>query len=369
VENSRQVGDDVDSGFGHPVTFDIRHPAPMRILPRLRQRVIYLLPLAVLAAAIIARVVAPDLLARLSLIAFDLYQRAAPRQAVNSPIRIIDIDDNSLKEIGQWPWPRTTVAKVVDRLADAGAAVVAFDIDFADPDRTSPKLLLPLIAQNGVGAAEAEKLLASVPDPDQVLAQAMRKVPVVTGFILTPHGASRPPVAKAGFAFAGADPLGHVDKFTKVVPNLPALEAAAAGDGFLNQYPDWDHVVRRVPLILQLNGTPYPSLAAEAMRVAFGASTYVGRAAGANGENDFGEPTGLTAIRIGPVTVPTDSAGRVWVHYARDDPNLTISAAQVLAGKFDPALISGHIVLVGTSASGVINDLQATPLSPALPGG
>jgi adenylate cyclase len=340
----------------------------MRILPRFRQGVIYLLPLAVLAAAVIARIAAPDLLERLSLIAFDVYQRAAPRQAVDAPIRIVDLDDKSLKEIGQWPWPRTIVAKLVDRLAAAGAAVVAFDIDFADPDRTSPKLLLPLIAENGVGAVDAEKLLSNVPDPDQVLAQAMRKVPVVTGFILTPHGESRPPVAKAGFAFAGADPLIAVDSFTNDVPDLSPFEAAASGDGFLNQTPEWDNVVRRVPLILRLNGKPYPSLAAEAMRLAFGASTYVGRAAGANGENNFGEATGLTAIRIGPVTVPTDAAGRVWVHYARRDPRLTISAAQVLAGKFDPALISGHIVLVGTSASGVINDLQATPLYPALPG-
>ncbi len=344
------------------------HSAAMRILARFRRGVIYLLPLAVLAAAIGARLAAPDLLERLSLIAFDLYQRAAPRRPGNAPIRIVDVDDRSLAQIGQWPWPRTIVAKLVDRLAAADAAVIAFDIDFAEPDRTSPKLLLPLIAQNGVAASDAEKLLSSLPDPDQVLAAAMRKVPVVTGFILTGRGASRPPAAKAGFAFAGTDPLGHVDDFPAAVPNLPVLEAAAEGDGFLNQYLDWDHVVRRVPLILKLNGKPYPSLAAEALRVAFGASTYVGRAAGANGENNFGEDTGLTALRIGRMTVPTDAAGRVWLHYARREPARTLSAADVLAGKFDPALVAGHIVLVGTSAAGVINDLQATPLSRAVPG-
>jgi adenylate cyclase len=369
VENPPELGDDKALGSGQTASLaNSGTLSPMRIFPRFRQGAIYLLPLAVLAAAVIARVAAPDLLERLSLIAFDLYQRTAPRQPTEAPIRIVDIDDRSLKAIGQWPWPRTVVAKLVDRLSGAGAAVVGFDIDFAEPDRTSPKLLLPLIAQNGVEPADAEKLLASVPDPDQVLAQAMRKVPVVTGFILTPHGESRPPAAKAGFAFAGTAPLIAVDSFSHDVPDLPQFEAAAAGDGFLNQTPEWDNVVRRVPLILTLNGTPYPSLAAEALRVAFGASTYVGRAAGANGENNFGEATGLTAIRIGPVTVPTDSSGRVWVHYARRDPRLTISALNVLTGKFDPALIAGHIVLVGTSASGVINDLQATPLSHAQPG-
>jgi adenylate cyclase len=339
----------------------------MRILARLRHGVIYLLPLAVLAAAIGARLLAPDLLERLSLIAFDLYQRASPRQPGNAPIRIVDIDDKSLARIGQWPWPRTTLAKLVERLADAGAAVVAFDIDFAEPDRTSPKLLLPLIAQNGGAETEAQKLLAGLPDPDRALAAAMRKLPVATGFIMTDHGKNPPPAEKAGFAFAGSDPLGHVGKFTDAVTNLPMFEAAAAGNGFLNQYLDWDHVVRRVPLLLTLNGKPYPSLAAEALRLAFGASTYVGRAAGANGENNFGQNTGLTALKIGPVTIPTDAAGRVWLHFARHQPDLTLSAADVLAGHFDPALVAGHIVLVGTSAAG-LNDLQATPLARGVPG-
>ncbi len=340
----------------------------MRLFSKLRRGGLYLLPLAVLLAAIGARLVAPDLLDRLSLIAFDLYQRALPRTPGNSPIRIVDIDDKSLAKIGQWPWPRTVVAQLVDRVAKAGAAVIAFDIDFAEPDRTSPKLLLPLIAQEGVDPADAEKLLSTLPDPDQRLAAAMRQVPVVTGFILTDQGGTRAPAAKAGFAFAGDDPLGHVEKFSRVVANLPVLEAAAAGDGYLNQLPEWDNVVRRVPLILSFDGHPYPSLVAEALRLAVGATTYIGRAAGANGEKDFGQDTGLTAIRIGPLTVPTDPAGRVWLHYAPIERDRTVSAAAVLAGKFDPALFAGHIVLIGTSAAGVINDLQATPISGAVPG-
>ena len=339
----------------------------MRLLSNLRRGVLYLLPLAVLFAALAARVAAPRLLDRLSLIAFDLYQRALPRAPGNSPVRIVDIDDRSLATIGQWPWPRTIVARLVDRLAASGAAVVAFDIDFAEPDRTSPKMLMPLLARNGADTADAEKLLSTLPDPDQVLAAAMGRVPVAIGFILTDHGETRAPAQKAGFAFAGSDPLGHVDNFTRVVANLPVFEAAAAGDGFLNQLPEWDHVVRRLPLILKLNGKPYPSLAAEALRLAFGASTYIGRAAGANGEQNFGQDTGLTAIRIGPLTVPTDAAGRVWLHYARR-PDRTVSAADVLAGKFAPRLFEGDIVLVGTSAAGVINDQRATPLSPAVPG-
>jgi adenylate cyclase len=224
------------------------------------------LPLAILIVAVVVRLTASDLLERLSSFCFDIYQKTPPREAGDTPIRIVDIDDNSLKKIGQWPWPRSMVAQLVDPLRDAGAAVVAFDIDFAEPDRTAPKLLLPLLAQNGVGAEETERLLAALPDPDRRLAEAIGTMPVVTGFILTDHGEARQPLPKAGFAFAGNEPLGHVDSFPAVVTNLPQFEAAAAGNGFLNQSVEWDHVVRRVPLLMRLREKPYPSLAAEVFR-------------------------------------------------------------------------------------------------------
>ena len=227
---------------------------------------------------------------------------------------------------------------------------------------------MPLLSQAGVGEAEAEKLLAPVPDPDQRLAEAIGSLPVVTGFILTNLGDPRPPLPKASFVFLGENPLGHVDSFPAAVANLPGLEEAAAGNGFLNQSVDWDHVVRRVPLMLRLGDKPYPSLAAEALRLAVGARTYVAKAAGANNEMSFGENTGLTAIRIGQLAIPTDPAGRVWLHYAKPQRDRSVPAADVIAGNFDPAHFADHIVLVGTSAAGVVNDLQATPIAPAVPG-
>src|ERR1700751_2202402 len=130
----------------------------MRVDLALRRSLIYLVPLALLLVALSMRVTATDLLERLSLVWFDFYQKAAPRVAGEETIRIVDIDDRSLKEIGQWPWPRTVVGHLVDRLREAGAAVITCDITFAEPDHTSPKLLLPLVAQNGVGKEEAEKV-------------------------------------------------------------------------------------------------------------------------------------------------------------------------------------------------------------------
>jgi adenylate cyclase len=340
----------------------------LKIFSRLRRGgVVDLLPFAVLLVAVAARLyAAPELIDRLSFVAFDLYQRAAPRESADLPIRIVDLDDASLRRIGQWPWSRAIVAKLIDRLRDDGAAIIALDIDFAEPDRTSPRLLLPLVASTE--GEKARQLLEELPDPDNTLATALGTVPVVTGFILTNRDMGGQPAEKAGFAAAGGNPLSRVLTYQGAIPNLPGLEAAAAGNGFLNHIPDWDNVVRRVPLVLKLGDKVVPSLDAEVLRLANGARTYVLRGAGSNADLSFGEKTGLTAIGIGKLKIPTDEAGRVWLHYAKSQPDQYVSAADVLDGTVDRARIQDHLILVGTSAEGLINDAQATPMASGVPG-
>jgi adenylate cyclase len=336
----------------------------------LRRGLVYIVPLAVLLLALGARIAAPDRLDRLMLISFDLYQRIAPRPSTDSPVRIADIDNDSLKQFGQWPWPRSLDAELVDKLRAAGASIVAFDIVFSEPDRTSPKLLLDGLKQRGEVNSETVQLLSALPDPDAQLVAAIKAVPTVIGFILSEHGDTAKPLAKAGFAFAGSEPLGHVDGFPAAINNLPELQQAAAGNGFLNRFVDWDEIVRRVPLVMRLGDKPVPSLAAEILRVRAGSRvrTYVGKAAGASGETAFGQHTGLNNLRIGDIVIPTDPAGRVWLYYARPSRANYISAAKILSGDFDPALVKDRVVLIGTSANGVVNDTQATPLATHMPG-
>ncbi|MBV8888655.1 MAG: adenylate/guanylate cyclase domain-containing protein [Alphaproteobacteria bacterium] len=335
----------------------------------IRNGILYLLPLAVLAAATAARLAVPAVLDRLSLICFDLYQREAPRQPGDEPIRIVDIDDFSINKVGQWPWPRSKVAELIDKLRDAGAGVIAFDVLFSEPDRTSPRQLLPLLTEAGVGEQQAGGLLATMADPDQKLAEAMAKLPVIAGFALVDKGGNGliTPKPGSGFATAGEDPLRFVQSYAEAVGDLPALQQAAAGNGFINQYLDWDHVVRRVPLVLRFGNTPVPSLAAEALRLGQGGGSYVALGAGANTERSFGENTGLSAVRIGGVIVPTDDGGRVWIHYAPVRRDRFIPAAAILSGDFDPSQIADSIVLIGSSATG-LNDLQATPVASDVPG-
>ncbi|HEV8678523.1 MAG TPA: CHASE2 domain-containing protein, partial [Stellaceae bacterium] len=151
-----------------------------RLLSILRRGVIYWLPLALLLATALAHLVVPEEFDQLSsLVAFDVYQRLEPRDAaVDAPVLIVDIDEPSLKRVGQWPWPRSTLAQLVDRLREAGAAVIAFDVLFSEADRTSPQMLMSLLTDRGASVDEAKRLLAAMQDPDTQFAKAVAAAPV-----------------------------------------------------------------------------------------------------------------------------------------------------------------------------------------------
>jgi len=324
--------------------------------------------LVVLAGALALRMLEPAVLERAELAFFDVLQRQRPRVYQPVPVRIVDLDDATLARVGQWPWPRTRVAKLVERLTRVDAAAVVFDIVFAEPDRTSPAQMLPLWAEQGGGEGLAAEL-AGLADHDQVLADAFAAGRVVTGFVLMDHAGGRAPAPKAGMSWAGDDPARFLPDLLGAVSNLPVLDAAAAGSGsFSIPWPESDGVYRRVPLLFRSNDQLHPSLAGEALRVATGGSSYLVKTSNASGTRAFGEATGVSAVKIGSqIVVPTDAQGRVWVHFSEPVPERYVPAWHVLDGTANPALLAGHIVFVGTSAEG-LKDLRATPVSPAMPG-
>ena len=155
--------------------------------------------------------------------------------------------------------------------------------------------------------------------------------------------------------------------FNGATKNLPILDDAAHGIGAFNWTPDRDQIVRRVALIFRIGETFVPSLAAELLRVAQQATTYVLKAADASGETAFGASTGLNHIRIGTVEVPTDNSGAVYLKFRYFNKSAYIPAWKVLAGETQDSDIEGRIILIGTSAPGLL-DLRATPLDAAVPG-
>ena len=326
----------------------------------------FFLVVAVLAAATALRILDPFFLQALRLIAFDSYQRLEP-QAYDPamPVRIVDIDEDSLAHIGQWPWPRTTVARLVDQLAAQGAAAVAFDILFAEPDQTSPEQFLQRLPPEE--AERLKPLFADQPSNDAVLADAIGRSPTVLATALTGRPSDVPLEVKAGFAVAGDDPLPFLGSFAGSSQNLPILDEKASGIGAINWIPDRDQVVRRISIVFGMGNQFVPALFAEALRVAQGASTYILKASNASGEEAFGRQTGLNNIKWGGIETPTDADGAIWLQFRPSNPSAFIPAWKVLAGENDPNEVAGMIILVGTSAPG-LNDLRATPLDAALPG-
>jgi adenylate cyclase len=327
-----------------------------------------------LALAVVVRSIDPFFVQALRLIAFDSYQRLAPQPYdPDLPVRIVDIGEDSLARIGQWPWPRTTMRDLTLRLAEHKAAAIAFDIMFAEPDRNSLEAIararaerLPSAQASALAAAVAEAAAAEPPN-DDAFAAALKQSPSVLAITLTDRKGPASFTPKAGLAVAGDDPKPFIRAMAGISHGLPALEEAASGLGSINWVPSRDQVVRRTPLVYRLGDAIVPSLAAEALRVAQGATTYLLKSSNASGETALGSSTGLNHIKIGDIEIPTDADGALTLKFRESNPGAFIPAWKVLAGEVGEQEIAGKIVFVGTSAPGLL-DLRATPLDAALPG-
>lgn len=323
--------------------------------------------LTVLLAALALRIIDPAPIAQLRLIVFDNFQRLSPRPYDPAvPVRIVDIDETSLSRIGQWPWPRNRVAELTENLTRMGAAAIAFDMIFAEADRLSPREVFKSLPRSLIPDVMRQSL-ERLPSNDAAFATVLAQSPVVLGLVLSDTAPGPLPKPIGAFASAGDDPAQFLPGFSSGTGNIAELEAKAKGMGALNWVPEVDSIVRRVPIVLRGGDTLYPSLAAEALRVAQGASTYIVKASGASGEFSFGQPTGIVAVRVGQLTVPTDSTGQVWVHFSPSADKRTIPAWKIMDGSASPDEVAGRIVLIGTSAPGLY-DLQSTPLETAVPG-
>jgi adenylate cyclase len=318
-----------------------------------------------LALAVAGRIADPFFVQALRLIAFDTYQRLDP-QAYDPaiPVRVVDIDEESLKRHGQWPWPRTLMRDLVAKLTEQKAAAIAFDILFADADQNSPEQILKRLPP-----AQASRIADALGGEanDQAFAKSLDGAPVVLPIILNNRPAGAPFTPKAGVAVAGDDPRPFLRAFTGSDRNLPFLDQAAPGVGALNWIPNRDQVVRRAPMFMRLGDTIVPSLTAEALRVAQGASTYVVKSSNASGETALGRSTGLNAVRIGDIEFPIDADGAITLKFRDSNPAAFIPAWKVLAGTADASEIAGKIMLVGTSTPGLL-DLRATPLDEGIAG-
>ncbi|MBR0749723.1 adenylate/guanylate cyclase domain-containing protein [Bradyrhizobium japonicum] len=316
-----------------------------------------LMCLALLVLFAGARLWDPPPIQELRLRTFDMFQLIDPRHKMARPVTIVDIDDKSLAKLGQWPWPRTRIADLIQNLTSNGAVTIGFDMVFSEADRLNPDL----VASQMRDLDDATRArLRELPTNDQVLSEAIKRSRVVLGETGQPAISSE--IDKT-LPFTGVATVGEegaerfLFEFPGLLRNVPVIEKVATGRGLFSIKTERDGMIRRVPLIMRAQGNIMPSLSLEILRVVTGTPTLLVRT----------DKTGVRAVRLKGVEIPTDKNGQLWVHYARQDPSIYISAADVLDNTVPPARIAGKLVLVGTSAVG-LNDLKTTPVSSTMPG-
>lgn len=319
---------------------------------------------ACIACALIALyIVQPKLLNQLDLKIYDTYLRSLP-QGTPSPLPVlIDIDEQSLARYGQWPWPRYRLAALVDKLGQAGAACIALDILLAEPDRTSPLRLQSQLYRDFGLTISFAGLPPEIEDNDAIFAQVLRGNNVILGcyfnFSQTTSGPAGE-LASSGIierSRPGSLPAAtHVPHAFSIFMPLPEF-AAAAPVAFYNVSADPDGLVRRVPLLLATNSGLHPSLALKALMQALGAENLI---IGTNAD-------GMSSISCGNIRIPVAPDGTMPVLF-RGGTGLYpyVSAQDILEGNAT-ADLSGKIVYIGTSATG-LRDIRSTPFDQHYPG-
>ena len=292
--------------------------------------------------------------------AFDTFQIISPRQSqTKDNILILDIDEKSLSEIGQWPWSRSVLSKLVNQTNLSAA--LAFDIVFAEADRTGSKELMNLYKNNN----DFVKSLKGLPDNDDLFANSIKDHGTVVLGAIPSNSLKNNFQMRFGLIQQGDDPKKFLREYKGIQTNLKILNSSSAGIGSMS-IGNNDSIIRKLPLFENINGSLVPSLSLELLRVAIGASTYQIKSSNASGETAFGEETGINHVKLGNLIIPTNPDGSVWIHYPEVSVD-SISVSDIIKQKYPKDFFKDKILIVGTSAPGLF-DLRSTPLKNNVPG-
>jgi len=314
------------------------------------------------------------LISQLDNIIYDARLRLTMPRGVDERIVILDIDERSLQEVARWPWPRDVMAKIVEKLFDQyEVAIVAFDVVFAEADYSSGIRSLDALAKDDLKAVpafnEVYQRLRPALDNDGLFAKAIKGRPVVLGYYLSSEtdakriaAIPKPVLPKGTFAGRGIP-------FTSWVGyggNLAAFTDNAVSAGHFNPLVDFDGVVRRVPMIAELDGAYYEALSLAVVRAMLG-DPKVEAGYASKGVLQKGY-AGLEWLKVGPLTIPVDETASALVPYrGPKDSFRYVSLADVFHDRLKPGELKGKVALVGTTAPGLL-DLRSTPVGSVYPG-
>jgi adenylate cyclase len=322
-----------------------------------------LIALLLLVALVLLRAFDPPLIKTIRMRGYDLEQKFSPRIYQPVKVRIVAIDGKTIDKYGQWPWPRTQLANLVDKIAQGKPRVLGVDMIFSEPDRFSPSQLATTIPDI---PKQFSAWLETRESNDAVLAEAFAKVPTVLGIGPSTDVTTTPPGPQPTTIVleAGGDPHPFLPSFEYLLYNLPEISKVSRGRGVLTGHPDRDGIVRRIPLFvvaerklspqgdLLYPGNVLPTLSLEMFRVASGAGTI----------KILSDHNGVLGASVAGAFFPTDRNGYAYPYFTPSFDDRYISAADVLDGTYDVSAFNDGAVFLGFTRLGLAADQAETPL-------
>ena len=338
----------------------------MNLPVRATTRVIVLSGLLLAASSVLLVTRGQVQLDQIDRLVYDTFLRNFTSLHASEEVVVVDVDEQSLAAVGQWPWPRDQLASIIHTIADGSPAAIGIDFLFAEPDRTSPAHISEQLWKDFNVRIDTSSLPMAYLDNDYAFSLALQRNNTILGIMFFfHHGQTHAPKLDP----AGSLKIVYIDrnggkrkdtmhKAVDMVRTLPMFMMSASGVGFVNVQPDMDGIIRKAPLLISYEGEVYPSLALAAYMQQQRQETVI--------VTRYHE--GIAEIRVGKKTIPTDSLGSIAVRFAGPRGTYrSISAADILDGKVEPSEFTDKIVFLGASAEG-LKDIKSTPFDRNFPG-
>ena len=302
-----------------------------------------------IAIVILIKILNPSIIKKISNINYDSYQSFFEKEFDQKDIRIIDIDDKSLAEVGQFPWRRDKVARIVDNLTKANPKVIAFDIFFSEPDRENPTKIL----------RELSISTDNIIDSDLEFSKSIKNSKIILPIVglIKKNDLNYDDQKKARFIIKGQPAKNYIYKFPAGLASLKKFNDEAKGIGSISIIGSEDGTLRFVPMLVGIENQLWPSMSLEMIRVANKQKNYLVES----------DELGIQVIKTKTAEFFTDENALVYLKYKKFDPKHYISAVDILNEKFNPDEIKDKMILIGSSAAGLF-DLVKTPSGRVIPG-
>ena len=280
---------------------------------------------------------------------YDAYQGLFIEQSNYNDVVIVDIDEKSIGEVGQFPWRRDVFAKLIKRLDQYGASVIAFDIFFSEEDKQNPKKILEEFEINN----------DTVIDSDQELLESIESSKVVLAVLgdVSSFNKKNTSTPKTNIISRGVDVSNNVYSFRNKITSLEEFNNVTAGIGTISYLDSPDAVLRSVPMLLKIDNDIWPALSLETLRVRNNHKSILINS----------DETGINSIRTKKYQINPDPNAIVYINYKEFDKRNYIPAVDVLNMDIEANKIRDKIVIIGSSAQGLF-DFVKIPNGDVIPG-